>query len=89
MWRYSMKKIIIDLSENGLLGVGNRDLITYLKNHRFRLTPRPVGIRLAECSSSVIMWIGSSLTTKYVITERAKQAYCNGDSKLYDEISKI
>lgn len=84
-----MKKIIIDLSENGLLGIGNRDLITYLKNHRFRLTPRPVAIRLAECSSPVIMWIGSSLATKYVITERALQAYCNGDSELYDEVSKI
>ena len=84
-----MKKITIDLSENGLLGFGNRDLITYLKNHRFRLIPRPVAIRLAECSSPVIMWVGSSLTTKYVITERALQAYCNGDSKLYDEVSKI
>lgn len=84
-----MKKITIDLSENGLLGFGNRDLITYLKNHRFRLTPRPVAIRLAECSSPVIMWIGSSLTTKYVITEQAKQAYCNGDEKLYNDLLKL
>lgn len=31
--------------------------------------------------------VGSSLTTKYVITEEAKQVYCNGDQELYNELS--
>jgi hypothetical protein len=84
-----MKKITIDLSENGLLSLGNRDLITYLKDHKFRLAPRPVAIRIAECLSPIFVWVGSSLTTKYVITEQAKQAYCNGDEKLYNDLLKL
>ena len=84
-----MKKIIIDLSENGLLSLGNRDLIAYLKDHKFRLVPRPITIRIAECLSPTFMWVGSSLTTKYVITEQAKQAYCNGDEKLYNDLLKL
>ena len=56
---------------------------------RLRMDLRPVAIRIAECLSPVIMWIGSSLTTKYVITERALQAYCNGDEKLYNDLLKL
>ena len=80
------KRIVIS-TDNGNLSIYARDLITYLKNHKFRLIERPVLVRIAECLSPIILWVGSSLTTKYVITEDAKRAYCNGDEKLYDELS--
>lgn len=80
------KRIVIS-TDNGYLSIYARDLITYLKNHKFRLIARPVLVRIAECLSPIILWVGSSLTTKYVITEEAKRAYCNGDEKLYDELS--
>lgn len=80
------KKIVIS-TDNGYLGIYARDLITYLKNHKFRLLPRLVLVRIAECLSPVLIRVGSSLTTKFVITEDAKRAYCNGDEKLYDELS--
>lgn len=80
------KRIVIS-TDNGYLSIYARDLITNLKNLKFRLIARPVLVRIAECSSPIILWVGSSLTTKYVITEDAKLAYCNGDEKLYDELS--
>ena len=80
------KRIVIS-TDNGNLSIYARDLITYLKNHKFRLIARPVPVRIAECLSPVLIWVSSSLTTKYVITEEAKRAYCNGDEKLYDELS--
>lgn len=80
------KKIVIS-TDNGNFSIATRDLITYLKNHKFRLIARPVPVRIAECLSPILLWIGSILTTKYVITEDAKRAYCNGDEKLYDELS--
>ena len=80
------KRIVIS-TDNGNLSIYARDLITYLKNHKFRLIARPVPVRIAECLSPILLWVGSSLTTKYVITEEAKRAYCNGDEKLYDELS--
>lgn len=79
------KRIVIS-TDNGNLSIYACDLITYLKNHKFRLIARPVLVRIAECLSPIILWVGSSLTTKYVITEDAKRAYCNGDEKLYDEL---
>ena len=81
------RKIIVISTDNGYLSIYARDLITYLKKHKFRLIARPVPVRIAECSSPILLWVGSSLTTKYVITEEAKRAYCNGDEKLYDELS--
>ena len=80
------KRIVIS-TDNGNLSIYARDLITYLKNHKFRLIARPVPVRIAECLSPILLWVRSSLTTKYVITEEAKRAYCNGDEKLYDELS--
>ena len=80
------KRIVIS-TDNGYLSIYARDLITYLKNHKFRLIARPVPVRIAECSSPILLRVGSSLTTKYVITEDAKREYCNGDEKLYDELS--
>ena len=84
--RKKLKRIVIS-TDNGNLSIYARDLITYLKNHKFRLIARPVPVRIAECLSPILLWVGSSLTTKYVITEEAKRAYCNGDEKLYDELS--
>ena len=80
------KRIVIS-TDNGNLSIYARDLITYLKNHKFRLIARPALVRIAECSSPIPLRVGSSLTTKYVITEDAKREYCNGDEKLYDELS--
>lgn len=62
------KRIVIS-TDNGNLSIYARDLITYLQNHKFRLIARPVPVRIAECLSPVLIWVGSSLTTKYVITE--------------------
>lgn len=84
--RKKLKRIVIS-TDNGNLSIYARDLITYLKNHKFRLIARPVPVRIAECLSPILLWVGSSLTTKYVITEEAKRAYCNGDEELYDELS--
>lgn len=84
--RKSLKRIVIS-TDNGNLSIYARDLITYLKNHKFRLIARPVPVRIAECLSPILLWVGSSLTTKYVITEEAKRAYCNGNHELYNELS--
>ena len=84
--RKKLKRIVIS-TDNVNLSIYARDLITYLKNHKFRLIARPALVRIAECSSPILLRVGSSLTTKYVITEDAKRAYCNGDEKLYDELS--
>ena len=81
-----LKRIVIS-TDNGNLSIYARDLITYLKNHKFRLIARPVLVRIAECLSPILLWVGSSLTTKYVITEDAKRAYSNGDEKLFGELS--
>ena len=81
------KKTIVISTENGNLSIYARDLITYLKNHKFRLIARPVPVRIAECLSPILLWVGSSLTTKYVITEDAKRAYSNGNEELYNELS--
>ena len=62
------KRIVIS-TDNGNFSIAARDLITYLKDHKFRLLPRLVPVRIAECLSPVLIWVGSSLTTKYVITE--------------------
>ena len=62
------KRIVIS-TDNCNFSIAARDLITYLKNHKFRLLPRLVPVRIAECLSPVLIWVGSSLTTKYVITE--------------------
>ena len=62
------KRIVIS-TDNGNFSIAARNLITYLKNHKFRLIPRLVPIRIAECLSPVLIWVGSSLTTEYVITE--------------------
>ena len=77
-----VRKRIVISTENGNLSIYARDLITYLKNHKFRLIARPVPVRIAECLSPILLWVGSSLTTKYVITEEAKQAYSNGNEEL-------
>ena len=87
MLKKGFRKRIVISTDNGYLGIYARDLITYLKNHKFRLLPRLVLVRIAECLSPVLIRVGSSLTTKFVITEDAKRAYCNGDEKLYDELS--
>lgn len=73
-----MKTIIIDLII---------DFIDYLKNHKFRLFPRTIKVKAAHCLPKTYARVNSSLTTKYVITEEAKRAYCNGDEKLYSELS--
>ena len=83
------KKTIVISTDNGNLGIASRDLITYLKNHKFRPIPRLVPIRIAECLSPVLIWVGSSLTTKYVIKEDAKIAYCNENNELYNELSDV
>ena len=80
------KRIVIS-TDNGYLSIYARDLITNLKNHKFRLIARPVPVRIAECLSPILLWVGSSLTTKYVITEDAKRAYSNGNEELYNELS--
>ena len=82
-----VRKRIVISTDNGNLSIYARDLITYLKNHKFRLIARPVPVRIAECLSPILLWVGSSLTTKYVITEEAKQAYSNGNEELYNELS--
>ena len=84
--REKLKRIVIS-TDNGYLSIYARDLITNLKNHKFRLIARPVLVRIAECSSPILLWVGSSLTTKYVITEDAKRAYSNGNEELYNELS--
>lgn len=84
--RKKLKRIVIS-TDNGNLSIYARDLITYLKNHKFRLIARPVPVRIAECLSPILLWVGSSLTTKYVITEEAKRAYSNGNEELYNELS--
>lgn len=76
------KKTIVISTENGNLSIGARDLISYLKNHKFRPIPRLVPIRIAECLSPVLIMVGSSLTTKYVITEDAEQIYYDTEEKL-------
>lgn len=81
------KKTIVISTDNGNLSIASRDLITYLKNHKFRPFPRLVPVRIAECLSPVLIWVGSSLTTRYVITEDAKRAYCNGNHELYNKLS--
>ena len=78
---YDFKKTIVISTDTGNLSLANRDLITYLKNHKFRLLPRLVPVRIAECLSPVLIWIGSSLTTKYVITEDDEQVYCDTEEK--------
>ena len=75
------KKTIVISTENGNLSIGARDLISYLKNHKFRPIPRLVPIRIAECLSPVLIMVGSSLTTKYVITENAEQIYYDTEEK--------
>lgn len=87
MLKKGFRKRIVISTDNGYLSIYARDLITYLKNHKFRLIARPVPIRIAECLSPIILWVGSSLTTKYVITEDAKRAYSNGNEELYNELS--
>ena len=84
--RKKLKRIVIS-TDNGNLSIYARDLITYLKNHKFRLIARPVPVRIAECLSPILLWVGSSLSTKYVITEDAKRAYSNGNEELYNELS--
>ena len=84
--RKKLKRIVIS-TDNGNLSIYARDLITYLKNHKFRLIARPVPVRIAECLSPILLWVGSSPTTKYVITEEAKRAYSNGNEELYNELS--
>lgn len=84
--RKKLKRIVIS-TDNGNLSIYARDLITYLKNHKFRLIARPVPVRIAECLSPILLWVGSSLTTKYMITEEAKRAYSNGNEELYNELS--
>lgn len=81
------KKTIVISTDNGNLSIASRDLITYLKNHKFRPFPRLVPVRIAECLSPVLIWVGSSLTTRYVITEDAKRVYCAWNEKLYNRLS--
>lgn len=76
------KKTIVISTDNGNLSIASCDLITYLKNHKFRPLPRLVPVRIAECLPPVLMWVGSSLTTKYVITEAAKHVYFDKNQKL-------
>ena len=49
------KRIVIS-TDNGNLSIYARDLITYLKNHKFRLIARPVPVRIAECLSPILLW---------------------------------
>lgn len=81
-----MITITIDLIDGGL-SLPQHDFIDYLKNHKFRLFPRTIKVRAAHCLPNTYACVNSSLTTKYVITEKAKRAYCNGDEKLYSELS--
>ena len=81
-----MKTITIDLIDGGL-SLPQHDFIDYLKNHKFRLFPRTIKVRAAHCLPNTYACVNSSLTTKYVVTEEAKRAYCNGDEKLYSELS--
>lgn len=81
-----MRTITIDLIDGGL-SLPQHDFIDYLKNHKFRLFPRTIKVRAAHCLPNTYACVNSSLTTKYVITEKAKRAYCNGDEKLYSELS--
>ena len=81
-----MKTIIIDLIDGGLC-LPQIDFINYLKNHKFRLFPRTIKVKAAHCLPKTYARVNSSLTTKYVITEEAKRAYCDGDEKLYSELS--
>ena len=83
-----MKTIVIDL-DNGVLSLGNRDLISYLKDHKYRLFPKRVSVRIAECLSPTTILLKSSLTTKYVITEEAKRTYAAGNEDLYNELSEF
>ena len=81
-----MKTIIIDLIDGGLC-LPQIDFINYLKNHKCRLFPRTIKVKAAHCLPKTYARVNSSLTTKYVITEEAKRAYCDGDEKLYSELS--
>ena len=83
-----MKTITIDLIDGGL-SLPQHDFIDYLKNHKFRLFPRIIKVRAAYCLPNTYACVNSSLTTKYVITEKAKRAYCNGDEKMYSELSNF
>ena len=87
MSKRKFKKTIVISTVNDNLSIAAHDLITYLKNHKFRPIPRIVPVRIAECLSPVLIWVGSSLTTKYVITEDAKRVYCDGNHELYNELS--
>ena len=81
-----MKIIIIDLIDGGLC-LPKIDFINYFKNHKFRLFPRTMKVKAAHCLPKTYARVNSSLTTKYVITEEAKRAYCDGNEKLYSELS--
>lgn len=82
-----MKTTIIDTEPDGGLNLAQRDFIDYLKNHKFRLFPKKIKLRISYCLPTITIIVNSSLTTKYVITEEAKRAYCNGDERLYSELS--
>lgn len=82
-----MKTIFIDTAPDGGLNLAQRDLIDYIKNHGFRLFPKKIKLRISYCLPTITIPVNSSLTTKYAITEKAKRAYCNGDEKLYSELS--
>ena len=82
-----MKSTIIDAEPDCGLNLAQRDFIDYLKNHKFRLFPKKIKLRISYCLPTITIPVNSSLTTKYVITEEAKRAYCNGDEKLYSELS--
>ena len=81
-----MKTIEINATD-GFLSLPQRDLIDYLKNHKFRIFPKLIKVRIAHCLSPILVLIKSSLTTKYIISEEAKRVYCNGDEKLYNELA--
>lgn len=82
-----MKNIIIDIEQDGGLNLAQRDFIDYLKNHKFRLFPKKIKLRISYCLPTITIPVNSSFTTKYVITEKAKRVYCNGDEKMYSELS--
>lgn len=82
-----MKTIIIDIEPDGGLNLSQRDFIDYIKNHKFRLFPKKVKLRISYCLPTISILVNSSLTTKYIITEKAKRVYCNGNEKLYSELS--
>lgn len=81
-----MKTIEIKAAD-GYLNLAQRNFIDYLKNHKFRIFPKLIKVRISYCLPTISVWIKSSLTTKYIISEEAKRAYCNGDEKLYNELS--